>query len=103
MGHMPFTHYVRPDGTRQSLLIAVDDVTAERAAELILAHYRFESEVLTTGLVHMDCCGMAVDGSDDDDVPIALELCSNNTEAIKHAAQTLVANAWQALIARVAR
>lgn len=96
MAHIPFTHYIRPNGRRQSLLIAVDDVTAERAAELVLQHYRFESEVLTTGMVHMDCCGRSVNGDDDDDVPIALELCTNSTEAIKFAVERLVANAWHA-------
>jgi hypothetical protein len=50
---IPFTQYLMPNGRKVDLTIARTKEVYDKAKDIIKAGYRFEIEMLTTGLVHM--------------------------------------------------
>lgn len=72
MKNIPFTQYIRPHGDRKTIVIERPDEVADEALSLIDDGYRFETEVLTNGMVSLTC----VDPKDTQD--IAIEVCFND-------------------------
>lgn len=65
LGRVPVTQFLRPNGRQVDVWTDRPTAIAEKAQKLIDAGYRFESEVLTTGHVHVDV------SKPDDDGPLA--------------------------------
>jgi hypothetical protein len=71
---IPFTQYLLPDGrTRPQWIVRPADIDA-LARRFIAAGGRYECEMLTTGEVSFTAV------LDDDDPPIAIEVCSNGPD-----------------------
>lgn len=87
---MDFVQFLRPDGRRREVQIKVDHGTEARAGELRLAGCRFETEILTTGEVHL-----SVEMDDDEgEIVMANEVVPNGP-GIKEAVERLVASAHE--------
>jgi len=75
MPHIDFTQYLMPNGRRKTVSIERPTEVYQKAKALMLAGYRFEIEVLSTGEIHMDCSHGA-----DDEGPVAVEVCANGPD-----------------------
>jgi hypothetical protein len=53
---MTFIQYLLPDGRQRVGSIDVSEETERLAAEIKAEGFRFESEILRTGKIHLDCC-----------------------------------------------
>jgi len=82
------TQFHLPDGRRSTIGIDRPEAIEKLAEELVSVGYRFEAEVLTTGLVHIDVC-------DDEDV-LAM-FVSNNDSSVLVEFDALVQRAHAAL------
>ena len=71
---VPFTQYIRPSGRPVPVRIDRPDDVAAKAQRIIDAGYRFETEVLTTGMVSFTIYSPAVDED------MAIELVENGPE-----------------------
>ena len=69
---IPVTFFGLPDGKRHLVEAPVTPEIAKLAGQVVAHGFRFEAEVLTTGLVSIDCCN--------EDDQIAIHLCNNNEE-----------------------
>ncbi len=74
--HIPVTQYHLPNGRRSLEYIERDEDIAAKAFEIIHAGYKFETEVLTTGVVSMTIT--------DDQADVDIELCNNGPEVPVH-------------------
>ena len=75
---IPFTQYLRPHGVPRVQIFESKDLDQEiedKANELIKAGFRFESEILTTGEVSMECLKF--------DQCLSGELCENGPPVIQ--------------------
>jgi len=88
MPEVPFTQYLRPNGSRRPISINRPTEMYLKAMRLIEAGYRFEVEVLTTGQVSLTC----VDPEDSGD--IAIEVCANNSE-VSDKVDAVIEKAWE--------
>jgi hypothetical protein len=71
---VPFTQFLRPDGRRKVIALAVDKNTHEKAMTIINAGLSFEIEILTTGVVSATLSSRDADllfdvGPNDDTLP----------------------------------
>lgn len=92
-----FTQYLRPNGVTLHRTFEASREVEALADELVAAGYRFEVELLSSGHVHMDCCGPVLHDRSDDGA-IALELCDNGPP-VEAAVERLVRGAhaaWKA-------
>jgi len=84
-GHtVPATQFLRPNGRRNEGHFTTTAEVALLAAELIERGYRFECEELSTGQVHVDCCGPLPAGDDDEgeDGAVAVFVCPNDERVL---------------------
>lgn len=61
---IPFTQYLHPHGRKTDVSIEVDQATGEIAKELISVGARFEVELLSTGMVSLECINTSADEDD---------------------------------------
>jgi hypothetical protein len=52
---IPFTQYLRPYGAQRDVFIDMPPDVEAKAQALIAQGYRFDIEILTTGMVSMTC------------------------------------------------
>lgn len=74
MTGIPFTQYLLPDGRTRPQWIDRPPEIETLAAKFIAAGGRYECEMLTTGEVSFTAV------LDDDDPPIAIEVCDNGVD-----------------------
>jgi hypothetical protein len=72
--NIPFTQYLMPFGRKVEVTIARPKEVYDKAMDIIKAGYRFEIEMLTTGLV-----SMTIAGNDDDH---DIEVVTNGPEVL---------------------
>ena len=88
---VPFTQYLRPNGTKRPAEIYVEPDVWEKAQQLIKADYRFSVEELTTGHVSMTCEGPA--RNEEEEIHLAaIQVCANGPPVVA-AVNSLIANA----------
>lgn len=80
-----FTQFMRPDGQRKPVEIDAGDEVQGMADELAGAGWQFETEVLTTGAVHADCC------NEDGQLGVALV---DNGPGVPAAIAKMVSESW---------
>lgn len=73
---MQFTQYLRPNGKKQPVVIDRPEDIEIKVKEIEELGYKFEIEVLSTGIVHMDCC--------DSNEQIYSELCNNGPTIVDY-------------------
>jgi len=92
---IPFTQYLLPDGRRIRIEIDRPEDVERKAMALIEFGASFESEVLSTGHVSIECVRPSVYGSNNP-TTFALVICPNG-EAVPDAVDRLVERAFQRL------
>jgi hypothetical protein len=90
-----FTQFLQPNGRKAPCPIDVTGEVKKLAKVLTEAGFRFELEVLRSGQLNMDCCGLFRG----DDQPIAGYLCSKVD--VETGAETLIREAYKRYIAGV--
>lgn len=80
---IPFTQYLLPNGRQRPASLNTHATIEIQAYELIDAGYVFEVEMLSNGVIHMDC------HQPGDELPISLQLCDNGPQVLE-AVQNLV-------------
>lgn len=85
---IPFTQFVLPKGQRKQTTIERPPHIETMAFELIEAGFRFESEILRTGEIHMVC------NHPNDEGDIATVLCDNGPDVLGQVDE-LVTNAYR--------
>ncbi|NIN00508.1 MAG: hypothetical protein GTO24_21220 [candidate division Zixibacteria bacterium] len=70
-----FTQFLLPDGRRRTVEIDMSEEVEAKAKTIVGQGYSFEIEILTTGLVHMDC-------NNGEDV-LSNAICENGPEIIE--------------------
>jgi len=88
-----FTQYLRPNGRTQTIHIEMDEETEKKAAELIESGAVFEAEVLSNGIVSLECLNTAVD-EDDPRFYLSARLVENGP-AVVSVVKTLVEDAYK--------
>lgn len=88
---IPFTQYLLPDGRAKVVDMKVDQPSTARMASEILMEkgYRFEFEILRTGVVSVTCANTL------QEMDIAIDLCANDPVAIKRSVGKVVAEAYR--------
>jgi len=89
---IPFTQYVLPNGRKVEGGFDRSAEVEQLAVELNAAGYRFEAEVLSTGVVSLDCSGPKLDDPEED-YQIAIELSPNNEAVVLDTVDRLVKRA----------
>lgn len=72
-----FTQYKLPFGRQEEITIDRPEEIETMARDITMRGYKFEIEVLTTGIV-----SMTVTDPDDDGGDVAMELCQNNEQVL---------------------
>ena len=89
---IPFTQYMRPTGRQVDTVFdssELGDDISDKAKALLEAGCKFESEVLSTGEVHMDC--QDIDGE------LLANVLADNGPVVVEKVGKLVEEAWQIL------
>jgi len=76
---IPFTRFHLPDGRREEGSIDLDPETEASAQTLIDQGARFEIEMLTNGVIHLDC---NIQFQLNEDTLLANALCENGPSVI---------------------
>lgn len=86
-GCVELTEFVLPNGRKRRVFIELNERVRRYAEALIERGYRFEIELLRTGMVHMDVSRPV------DDVPAAMQVCANDAAVVRHNFERTVARA----------
>lgn len=95
---VPFKQFMRPNGTKASVVINRTPRIAALARELSEAGYLFETELLNTGEASFECLKLSGDESD----VLASEICANGPDVLE-AVDRLVERAHETYTNRTAQ
>jgi len=92
---IPFTQYLMPNGRAVGVAVDRPPAIEALAQNVLTAGYHFDAEFLSTGQVSFTC-EKNDPATDDEDLPIAHEICTNGP-AVLDAIDRLVCNAAERL------